>query len=219
VKQRAQKQKNTQEKNSFSLLFFSGRENGQAILESLLAFIILCLIFFGLLQVFHIAVADMITDYSAFFAGRAYAVGFAADENTDDWKRNLVGKAARVRAIPASGKRIFPEGTGSEKEVIKRYLTKSAQWLQYEYWSGDNNYDTAYYSTRAHPPATEFKVHSSSKNTFYLTETEAVFSDYPFILFDLMDPGRIWFTTPDNSRAEIKGTSTQLNHAVDYLEE
>jgi hypothetical protein len=217
MKHPAQKLKNFQEK--FILHFFHKREKGQAILESLLAFIILCLIFFGLLQVFHIAVADMITDYSAFFAGRAYAVGFAADENTDDWKRNLVGKAARVRAIPASGKRIFPEGNGAEKEVIKRYLTKSAQWLQYEYWGGDNIYDTAYYSTRAHPPETKFNVHSSSKNTFYLTETEAVFSDYPFIFFDLMDPDKIWFTTPDNSRAEIRGTSIQLNYADDYLEE
>jgi len=195
------------------------KESGQAILESLLAFIVLCLIFFGLLQVFQIALADMITDYSAFFAGRAYAVGFAAEENTHDWRRNLVGKAARIRAIPASGRRIFPEGRGAEKEIIKRYLTKSSQWLEYEYWGGKNSYDSNYYSSRSKTPITKFSVHSSSQTVFYMSETKTTFSDYPFIFFDLMDPNRIWFTTPGNSRAEIRGNSTQLNYAEDYLEQ
>src|SRR5210317_13731 len=99
----------------------SQRESGQAILESMLTMLIICLLLFGLLQVFQIAVADLITSYSAFTSGRSYAVGFSADEE-GRWWRCLVQKSARVAAIGGSGKRIYPANSNyDEKDVIIRY--------------------------------------------------------------------------------------------------
>jgi hypothetical protein len=207
-------------RSSTSLFLKNTQKNsGQAILESLLAFIVLCLIFFGLLQVFQIAVADLITDYSAFFAGRAYTVGFSSEENSNDWRRNLVAKAARIRAIPASGKRIFPNSYGDEKNLIKRYLTEHSQWLEFEYWWGANSYNSAFYRPNTLTPKTTFSVTTKSQSVFYMVDTETSFSNYPFAIFDLMDPDRIWFNTAGTQRNEIIGQSSQLNHADDFMEE
>ena len=212
-------------KNNYNKLLFKikkiilNNNSGQAILESLLAFIVLCLIFFGLLQVFQIAVADLITDYSAFFAGRAYTVGFTAEGNSTDWRRNLVGKAARVRAIPASGKRIYPSEYGDEKDLIKRYLTENTQWLEYEYWWGSNSYNSDFYRSNTQTPKTTFSVSTQSQSTFYMNDTETKFSNYPFIFFDMMDPDRVWFNAAGADRNAIIGQSSQLNHADDYMVE
>ena len=193
-------------------------ESGQAIVESMLSMIVICLLLFGLLQVFQIAVADMITSYSAFMAGRSYAVGFSADED-GPWWRSLVYKAARVAAIPASGKRIYPESNGnnSEKDVIVRYLSDTGQWLEYEYWWGENDYDNAFYSNRANPPSTHFTYSASTVGSGNVESTTR-FSDYPFPIMDLMDPDRVWFDTVDESR-DIDASAEVYNHAKDYMQE
>jgi hypothetical protein len=190
-------------------------ESGQAIVETTLTMIILCLLLFGLLQVFQIAVAEMITSYSSFYASRSYAVGFSADGNGAPWWRQLVNKAARVRAIPASGKRIFPEGYENEQNVIWRYLTEHNQWLEYEYWRGENDYDYIFYNRDVTPPSTHFSI-SPNTNTFYMIDMHARFTDYPFPMFDLMDPDRTWFDTVAESR-DIKASSEMINHAKDYM--
>lgn len=193
----------------------AGKESGQAIVETTLTMIIICLLLFGLLQVFQIAVADMVTSYSAFYAGRSYAVGFSADGEGAPWWRQLVYKAARVRAIPASGKRIFPEGSANEADVIWRYLTDHGQWLEYEYWWSENDYDYLFYRDDVEPPSTHFYM-SPNEVTPYMVDMETRFSDYPFPMFDLMDPDRTWFDTVGNSR-DIQASSEQLNHAEDYM--
>lgn len=192
----------------------AGKESGQAIVETTLTMIIICLLLFGLLQIFQIAVADMITNYSAFYAGRSYAVGFSADEN-GPWWRNLVNKAARVRAIPASGKRIFPEGDANEQDVIWRYLTESGQWVEYEYWWGENEYDYLFYREGVQPPSTHFSITPNETNSFTI-DMNTSFSNYPFPMFDLMDPDRTWFDTVGESR-DIGASSEQMNHAEDYM--
>ena len=195
---------------------FAGRESGQAIVETTLTMIIICLLLFGLLQVFQIAVADMITSYSSFYAGRSYAVGFSADGDGAPWWRQLVYKAARVRAIPASGKRIFPDdGYTNESNIIWRYLTEQEQWLEYEYWWGENEYDYMFYREGVEPPTTFFTI-SPNESMPYMVEMDARFSNYPFPMFDLMDPDRTWFDTVSESR-DIQAYSEQLNHAEDYM--
>ena len=44
-------------------------ECGSAMIEAVICMLLICLILFGLLQVFYSAAAQMVTDYSAFRAG------------------------------------------------------------------------------------------------------------------------------------------------------
>ena len=194
---------------------FVGKESGQAFVETTLTMIIICLLLFGLLQVFKIAVADMITSYTAFYGARSYAVGFSADGQSAPWWRQLVYKAARVRAIPASGQRIFPDGSANEQNVIWRYLNEPGQWLEYEYWWGENEYDDRFYRNNVQPPQTHFSI-SPTSPTSYMVDMDTRFSNYPFPLFDLMDPDRTWFDTVGDSR-DIHASSLQINHAADYM--
>ncbi len=69
------------------------------MLESLLVVLVLCLLFFGLLQVALVFNADEILHHSAARAARARSVGF------NDW---MVTKAQHVAAIPNSGKMLEP---------------------------------------------------------------------------------------------------------------
>ena len=193
----------------------NGSESGQAIVESMFTMIIICLLLFGLLQVFQIAVADLITSYSAFTAGRSYAVGFSADEN-GNWWRCLVYKSARVAAIGASGKRIFPGNSNySEKDVIIRYLSDEDQWLEYEYWWGENDYDYNFYNSGVSPPSTHLSYGMTDTSTRNVRSTVR-FTDYPFPIMDLMDPKRVWFDTVDESR-DISSSAEIFDHAEDYM--
>jgi hypothetical protein len=199
-------------------------ESGQAIVETMLTMILLCLILFGLLQVFQIAVANMVTSYSAFMAGRSYAVGFSADGGGGSW-RNLVGRAANVAAIGASGKRLWPDrgdygstaDLGLEMDVLVPEYIEGIRDLEYEYWYGGNEYDYAYYRAGVEPSGTYFQynVAEQGDGTVELTTT---FSDYPFPVFDLMDPDRVWFDTVGDSR-NVSGTARIYNHAADFMEE
>jgi len=193
-------------------------EKGQAIVESMLTMLVICLLLFGLLQVFQIAVADLVTSYSAFSSGRSYAVGFSADEN-GPWYRSLVYKAARVAAVGASGKRLYPENSSNfnEKDVIVRYLSDDGQWLEYEYWWGGNDYDLDFYSNRVSPPSTHFRYSISTTGTGNAQSTTE-FTNYPFPIMDLMDPDRVWFDTVESSR-DISSTAEIFNHAEDYMKE
>lgn len=194
-------------------------ESGQAIVETTLTMIIICLLLLGLLQVFQIAVADMVTSYSAFTAGRSYAVGFSADGDGSPWWRNLVFKSARVSAIGASGKRIFPDNNdlGDEIAVIKRYLNDTDQWLEYEYWWGENDYDYLFYRADVQPPSTYLYM-NINEEPYYMVDMNMQFTNYPFPMFDLMDPDRTWFDSVSDSR-NINATAELMNHAEDYMQE
>ena len=69
----------------------TGPRRGQALIESCLAIIVLCLVFAGLFQISQLFAAKEILDYSASRGARAKAVGF------NEW---MVRKVARVAAIP-----------------------------------------------------------------------------------------------------------------------
>ena len=196
---------------------FRRAECGQAIIESMLTMIVICLILFGLLQVFQVAVAELITSYSSFTAARSYAVGFSAEES-GPWWRTLVDKSARVAAVAASGKRIYPEDNNlSEQDVIVRYLSNDGQWLEYEYWWGGNEYDRDFYSTRISPPSTHFSYTAYTDGSGN-SVSRTTFMDYPFPIMDLMDPDRTWFDSVEHSR-DISATAEIYNHARDYMKE
>ena len=188
---------------------------GQSILESLLCMIVLCLILFGLLQIFNLAVAKMLTYYSAYRTSRSYSVGFA------DY---LLTRSSQVAAIGGSGKLVEPDNreyTGlvqqfdAEAFMIPEYISGTS-WLEYEYWGGENSYDPKYYNPNVRPPQT-YLYRSSNMSQGGAIRTTVGFVDYPFTLFDLMDKDRIWFGAVGNA-TQIDGEATFINHSADYLE-
>ena len=192
-------------------------ESGQAVIESLFTMIVLCLLLFGLLQVFQIAVANLMTSYAAFTANRSYVVGFSDDDGP--WYRELVHKSARVAAIGASGKRIFPDGDMSnETAVIKRYLEDTDQWLEYEYWWGENEYDPLFYRSDVEPPTTRIYYNTSGNSASGMAKIEIGFRNYPFAIMDMMDPDRVWFDTVEHSR-DIGHSASLYDHAYDFMVE
>ncbi len=193
----------------------SGRRiRGQSVLESLLCMIVLCLILFGFLQIFNIAIAKMLTEYSAYRAARSYAVGF---------RSHLISRSSNVAAIGASGRITEPdsfeygspmEQFAQEELMIPEYLAGTNR-LNYEFWSGGNDYDRAFYAADVQPPSTTlgYTSYETGSGTVNL---DVSFTDYPFVFFDLMDKDRVWFDSVGTGRS-VSGVAELGNHAGDYL--
>lgn len=183
------------------------RSGGSAIIEAVIGMLLICMILFGLLQIFYYSAAQMVADYAAFRAARSETVGF------NDEKVSIEGK---LKAISASGRMRFPfdmtKGTANENAtsaVGQFYYERLAiidymenrRRLAYEYWN--TNYNTS----KTHE--TYLTVKSTSQgNTF--TEN-AVFTDYPWIM-----PFRKAFVT--DGQIDIEGTAKMSRHSVQYLE-
>lgn len=69
------------------------------MIESIIVLMLMCVVFFGVFQLFYAAAARDILDHAAARAARARTVGF---------NRWMVQKAVRVAAIPVSGKMTMP---------------------------------------------------------------------------------------------------------------
>ena len=167
-------------------------EAGQSIIEGTLCLLFLCLIIFGLLQIFYISVAQLFTDYSGFFAARSATVGFAP---------YIVTRTARASVVAASGRPPSPgvagrtpsSGEGGEYLWIKDYQA-GRRGLSYPYWDGSTNY-------------------SNSSNTQGDTVSSYVqFNNYP-----LDFPMRAAFTNSDSVDIN-SNTSNLINHSIVYLE-
>ncbi len=189
---------------------------GQSVLESMLCMIVICLVLFGLLQIFQIVNAKLLSDYSAYRSARSYSVGF---------RDFLIQRSARVAVIGASGKLIEPDNQdfGSpmsqfnfERLMIPDYLS-GARWLEYEFWQGGNEYDPNFYSPDVAPPSTNFSAGYTETGSGTV-QMNVSFSDYPYVLFDLMDKDRVWFDSAGESR-DLGGSAELANHAADYLSE
>lgn len=195
------------------------RRRGQSILESTLSMLLLSLILVGLLQLFHLYVAQMLTDFSAFYTARSRSVGF------DDY---IVERAGRVIVAGASGPRSWPsesfgdsgadnasERTYNEEMTLHEYIC-GVRWLQYQYWSGQNDYGSQW-SSRAEETNTTF-VQSLSSGSDNLLNSTVYFANYPFALFELIDPGNVWFERDENE-IDIRAESEQIDYSNYYLEE
>ena len=198
--------------------------SGQTIVESLMCSMVIMIILVGLLQIFHIGVAKLLTDYSAFRTARSSCVGFA------DY---LIDRSSRVGAIGASGKMLESQNStefsspmaqfAAEEFMIPEYISGN-RWLKYEYWFGENTYAEPYYygydTTGANPVAppqtTLWNLHSTMGGA---VNDSVTFNNYPFPFFDLFDRNRIIFSSIDNSfrSVNLTGSSSMTNHARDYL--
>lgn len=104
---------------------------GQAMVETLIAVLLILFIFFGAYRISRKVAALTLLDHAAARAARAKAVGF------NDF---MCRKSARVAMIPVAGKRIWPTETDiDEVSRIPIYLTAEDNSLargilDYEWW-------------------------------------------------------------------------------------
>ena len=81
------------------LLRVMKQKSGQTLLETCIIMMLLCLIFFGLIQLSQLSASKEILDYAASCGTRARSVGF---------NRFMVEKVVRVAAIPNAGRLLEP---------------------------------------------------------------------------------------------------------------
>lgn len=103
-------------------------QTGSSLLESMIALILMCLIFFGALQLFQWAMARMFCDYASFYAAKAYSLGYAY---------RTINKAARVAAIPISGRDEYSILKLPRKTLTNRlrlYMASGNAGVDFPYW-------------------------------------------------------------------------------------
>lgn len=125
-------------------------ERGSTIVEALFCIILIMFIAMSLLQVFQWCVAKMLSDYSAYYAAKGEALGYAP---------SIVERAARVAIMGASGRDESSNPAGlvvSRNSLAARardymsYGEYGIYGVNYEYWeqqSGDDAYLNVTHST------------------------------------------------------------------------
>lgn len=105
------------------------------MLETVIAVLVISFLFFGLLRLSHMLLGKIMLEHAAMRVSRARCVGF------NDF---MCLKAARVAAIPAAGRRLWPEdwrlGPGGEAARVRTYMEcpdepRARGLLEYEGWS------------------------------------------------------------------------------------
>ena len=190
-------------------------EHGSAILESFLSMILLGMILFGILQLFQLAVADMVTDYAAFRGARSAAVGF---------NDGYAYREAEVKVAPVSGHIVRPDDRNKslehEKSLLKSYMMDEAQ-VVYSNWVSKSlihsNYHCPDYGKRLRGVCskcsflpirgTDISVQSFGETTRFRFE----FFNYPLEL-----PLHDWLTGRDT--INISGEAELTNHSSAFLE-
>ena len=113
-------------------------ERGATILESLICILFLCLIFFGLMQIFQWSMAQMLTEYSSFYTTKAYSLGYS---------RSIIERASRVAITGASGRDMSAVPTvapftqsnlSTAAEEYMSYGQYGSRSINFEYWEPDN---------------------------------------------------------------------------------
>ena len=196
-------------------------EHGSAILESFFSMILLGMILFGILQLFQLAVADMITDYAAFRGARSAAVGF---------NERLTRNEALVKAVPASGSMVFPDprtyagyqfNSVETEKALLRSFQEAKMTVEYANWNGEErfhmNYKCPYYGELL---LSDCPICSRSKQSHVKTrlqpyEKEVVFQ-FEFLNYPLNIPLHDWLTGRDS--IDISGEAELTNHSSAYLE-
>ncbi|MBR2441394.1 MAG: hypothetical protein IKB25_14445 [Lentisphaeria bacterium] len=113
-------------------------QQGSSIVEGVIAILLICLILFGLLQVFLLYTAQEFTDYAAFRTARSLSVGF---------NDSLAKVEARTRAIPVSGKILEPPELSAS--FFEEMFGKGSTFTTSDYRQNNDVYDYYYRLRRA----------------------------------------------------------------------
>ncbi len=111
------------------------RKQRSTMIESIVVMLVICFFMFALIQIVHLFVVQMVTDYTAFSVARSRTVGF---------NDRLLNRSGVVAAIPASGELISPSVVsyagagfinqfGSEHLMIPEYISGRRWWIEYEH--------------------------------------------------------------------------------------
>ncbi len=133
------------------------RQRGESIVEGMLSMLLLCLILFGLLQIFQMTVAQMFSQYAAFKTVWAAGLGYS-----DEYLRRV----ALTSMAGASGRMTNPgENYGSMLNLSRREIEiipgsvvteglgllpgfrAGQHWVDYQYWHTDQNSTGTYCMT------------------------------------------------------------------------
>ena len=191
-------------------------EHGSAILESFLSMILLGMILFGILQLFQLALADMIADYAAFRGARSTAVGFV-DE--------LAVREALIKSVPASGAMISPEwknySVGMEKDLLEDYMIGKRS-VVYANWACEDRYHMDYHCPQYGEPLIGGCCICCSKcRKHYVNASPEGFGEtarfrFEFIHYPLDLPLHDWLTGRES--IDISGEAELTNHSAAFLE-
>lgn len=178
-------------------------ERGATILESLMCILFLCLIFFGLMQIFQWSMAQMLTEYSSFYAAKAYSLGYS---------NRIIERAARVAITGASGQDVsatptvapFSQKNLSEAaEEYMRYGQYGSRGIRFEYWEDEGN------TINSNLPHISIRYSNLRGNISY---GEVEVTHMPLLTENLS-----WFVG-GATEASPKGQATSFNHSSLYLE-
>ena len=194
-------------------------ERGSAILESFLAMILLGMILFGILQLFQLAVADMVTDYAAFRGARSAAVGF---------RDEYAIREALIKSAPVSGSMVTPDrggysswsGVESEKSLLRGYM-EGDRHVEYADWVGEDRFHTNYHC----PHYGELLIGGCSvcrpSRSHYVRASAQGFDQtmhfqFEFVHYPLTIPLHDWLTGRES--IDISGEAELTNHSSAFLE-
>lgn len=187
-------------------------QRGSSIVEGVICMLLICLILFGLLQVFLLYTTQEFTDYASFRTARSLSVGF---------NDTLAKVEARTRALPVSGTVLTPSElkttsyleyftSSSYKQndgvydyyyrlrcAIRNYM-EGYRYMECEYWLGDNPYET--------------RLDAKLRERGDRVISEIQFTNYPL---------RLPFASAFSSDQvqDISSTVELKNHAKLYLDE
>ncbi|MDD3154576.1 MAG: pilus assembly protein [Victivallaceae bacterium] len=135
-------------------------ERGSSIMEGMFALVLLCLIFFGMLQIFFYAMAQMHSTYASYFAARTAALGYCS---------TLVHRAGRVAFWGSSGKDMSgsPIPSGAGRATLEQY---AGEYVAYG-MNGPRAIDSEYWQKRD-SDAPVFTVRMNLTNDFTTGYTE-----------------------------------------------
>ncbi len=193
-----------------------------SILESFFALFVLLIILFGILQLYQIILAGMVTEYAAFRAARSSSVGFS------DY---LVDRETRVKVIPVSGAMVQPYSASdfsgqvpSERRDIERYMS-GIRYMEYEYWNSEiishKNYRCPDYGKpllggscgickATNVSSTSFSVNQHVSGD--TTKAQVSFNNYPLTM-------PLYEIFAKDGNITLKKSAELTNHAFIFLEE
>ncbi len=194
-------------------------EHGSAILESFLSMLLLGLILFGILQLFQLALADMVTDYAAFRGARSAAVGF---------RDEYAIREALIKAAPASGALVTPNRTGysdwtgveSEKSLLRGFMEGDRN-VEYANWVGEDRFHTNYHCPHYGEPMVGGCSVCSRGKGHYVRASAQGFDQtmrfkFEFVHYPLNIPLHDWLTGRDS--IDISSEAELTNHSSAFLE-
>jgi hypothetical protein len=190
-------------------------ERGSAILETFLSMILLGMILFGILQLFQLAVADMVTEYAAFRGARSAAVGF---------KDEYAIREALIKSAPVSGAMTEPASrwgsVEAEKSLLRGFMEGDRN-VEYADWRGEDRFHMEYRCPNYGKPLTGgcaicSRGRNRGVNASVQGFDETVRFKFEFVRYPLDIPLHDWLTGRDS--IDISGEAELTNHSSAFLE-